>query len=92
MAPSPNVAGIPRCHKHVRATGTEDAGPPLTALLTYANGKRGVREALSDNLESEGAALDVLASLGFDASRLVESSSDGKRETGLEPATFSLGS
>ncbi len=36
--------------EHVRATGTEDAGPPLTALLTYANGKRVQSRALSDNL------------------------------------------
>ena len=92
MAPSPNVAGIPKRHKRVRATGTQDAGSPLTALLTYENGKRRHSRPLSDNLESEGSALDVLASLGFDASRRVESSSDGKRETGLEPATFSLGS
>ena len=45
---------------------------------------------LSDNLEVGKSALDVLASLGFDASSRVESSSDGKRVKGLEPSTFTL--
>jgi integrase len=78
--------------ERVRATGTEDVGAPLTALLTYANGKRGHSRPLSDNLESKDSALDVLASLGFDASSGAKSSSDAKRAKGFEPSTFSLGS
>ncbi len=37
-------------------------------------------------------ALDVLVSLGLDATRGVNSSSDAKRAKGFEPSTFSLGS
>lgn len=73
-----------------RATGTDDASSSLTALLTYANGKRGRSGTLSENREVESAALDVLASLGFGASSRAESSSDGKRVKGLEPSTFTL--
>ncbi|MFM7807796.1 MAG: tyrosine-type recombinase/integrase [Planctomycetota bacterium] len=73
-----------------RATGTEDAGSSLTALLTYGNGKRGRFGTSSENREVENAAFDVLASLGFDASRRAEASSDGKRVKGLEPSTFTL--
>ncbi len=75
-----------------RATGTEDVGSSLTALLTYSSGKRGRLGTLSENHEVESGALDVLASLGFDASSGAKSSSDAKRAKGFEPSTFSLGS
>jgi len=78
--------------ERVQATGTDDVAAPLTALLTYANGKPSHFRPLSDILETEGAALDVLASFGFDATRGAKSSSDAKRAKGFEPSTFSLGS
>ena len=76
--------------ERARATGTDDVATSLTALLTYANGKPSHFPALSDILESESGALDVLASLGFDASSGVETSNDAKRAKGFEPSTFSL--
>lgn len=51
------------------ARWTADMTALLTALGTYANGKPSHFRLLSDILETEGAVLDMLASLGLDATR-----------------------
>ena len=77
--------------ERARATGTEDAGPPLTALLTYGNGKPSHSRTVSDNFASERGALELLASLGFHASSRAKSSSVEKAGDGARTRDMQLG-